>query len=162
MLGGIPVHNSVSGRILCPADPKKSAFSKTMKIVTQLSVFLVNEPGTLADVCDALAAADINIYALTISDTVDHAVVRMVVSDTTRALHLFGERNVLVVENEVLMIDNNNQPGSLSQIANRLGDNGINIEYAYLSSTPGYEKGLLILRVREAQKALDVLKDLSL
>ena len=52
-----------------------------MDIAHQLAVFLANKPGTLADVCDELARARINIYALTTSDTVDHAVVRMVVSD---------------------------------------------------------------------------------
>jgi hypothetical protein len=130
-----------------------------MDIVTQLSVFLANKPGTLAEVCDELAAANINIYGLTISDTVDHAVVRMVVSDTQRALHIFGERGVLAVENDVLMIENSNKPGSLSIIAAKLGKAKINIEYAYLATSPGAKKGLLILRVGNAKKALQVLTD---
>src|ERR1700747_3622265 len=62
-----------------------------MEITTQLALFLANKPGTLAAVCDALAAEEINIYGLTISDTVDHAVVRMVVSDHKRALTIFEE-----------------------------------------------------------------------
>ena len=128
-----------------------------MDIVAQLSVFLANKPGTLAEVCDALAKASINIYALTISDSVDHAVVRMVVSDTQRALHIFGEHGVLVVENEVLMIDNSNKPGSLSIIAARLSKAKINIDYAYLATSPGSKKGLLILRVNNTKKALQVL-----
>jgi len=128
-----------------------------MDIVTQLSVFLANKPGTLAEVCDALAQASINIYALTISDSVDHAVVRMVVSDTQKALHIFGERGVLVVENEVLMINNSNKPGSLSNIAARLSTAKINIDYAYLATTPGSRSGLLILRVANTKKALQVL-----
>jgi len=128
-----------------------------MDIVSQLSVFLANKPGTLADVCDALSRAGINIYALTISDTVDHAVVRMVVSDTQRALALFEERGVLVVENEVLMIENSNRPGSLSIIAAKLGKAKVNIEYAYLATSPGSKKGLLILRTSNTKKALQVL-----
>ena len=128
-----------------------------MDIVTQLAVFLANKPGTLAEVCDELAKANINIYALTISDSTDHAVVRMVVSDTQKALHLFGERGVLVVENDVLMIDNSNKPGSLSKIAARLAAAKVNIEYAYLATSPGSKKGLLILRVANCKKALQVL-----
>ena len=128
-----------------------------MDIVTQLSVFLANKPGTLAEVCDELAAANINIYGLTISDTVDHAVVRMVVSDTQRAAHIFGEHGVLTVENDVLMIENSNKPGSLSAIAAKLGKAKINIEYAYLATSPGAKKGLLILRVNNVKKALQVL-----
>lgn len=128
-----------------------------METAKQLSLFLENEPGTLAAVCDALAEAEINIYALTISDTVDHAVVRMVVSDPEKALHLFGERAVLVVENKVLMIENTNKPGSLGEIARQLSKAKINIEYAYLASSPRAKSGLLILRVDDTKKALKVL-----
>jgi len=128
-----------------------------MEIVKQLSVFLDNKPGTLAKVCDALAAAKINIYALTISDTIDHAVVRMVVSDPIGALHIFGERGVLVVENDVLMLDNGNKPGALAKIAQKLAKARINIEYAYLATSPGAKLGLLILRVKNPAKALTLL-----
>jgi hypothetical protein len=130
-----------------------------MEIAKQLSVFLDNKPGTLAKVCDALAAAKINIYALTISDTIDHAVVRLVVSDPLTALHIFGERGVLVVENDVLMLDNSNKPGALAKIAERLAKARINIEYAYLATSPGAKLGLLILRVKNAEKALKVLTE---
>lgn len=128
-----------------------------MEIVKQLSVFLENKSGTLATVCEELARVKINIYALTISDTVDHAVVRMIVSDTQHALHLFGERGVLVVENDVLMIENDNKAGSLAAVAQRLAKARINIEYAYLATSPKAKKGLLILRVANPQRALDVL-----
>lgn len=129
-----------------------------MEIVTQLSVFLANKPGTLAAVCDALAKEKVNIYAMTISDTVDHAVVRMVVSDVQRAIHIFESRGVLVVENKVLMIENSNKPGALSKIAAALGKAKINIEYAYLASRPGDLTGLLILRPSDVKKALKALR----
>jgi hypothetical protein len=75
------------------ADPKLS-----IETASQLAVFLANRPGALARVCDALAKAGINIYALATSDTVDHSVVRMVVSDPTKALMLLGEAGVLALE----------------------------------------------------------------
>src|SRR5881409_3752491 len=100
-----------------------------MQIATQLALFLDNRPGMLARVCEALSAAKINIFAITTSDTVDHSVIRMVVSDTRRALLLFEERGTLVVEAEVLMIEGDNKPGSLGKISQRLADAGINIEY---------------------------------
>ena len=90
-----------------------------MEITTQLALFLANKPGTLAAVCDALAEEKINIFGLTISDTVDHAVVRMVVSDHKRALSIFEEHGTLVLENEVLMLEHDNKPGTLSQIAKK-------------------------------------------
>ncbi len=128
-----------------------------MEITTQLSVFLSNKAGTLAAVCDELAAAKINIFALTISDTIDHAVVRMVVSDPLKALHLFGDHGVLAVETKVLMLENNNKPGSLATIAEKLAKAKINIEYAYLATSPVAKTGLLILRVKKPKKALKIL-----
>src|SRR5262249_18071044 len=127
-----------------------------MEIVTQLALFLENKPGTLAAVCDALAAADINIFALTISDTVDHSVVRMVVNDTRRALNIFEEHGTLVVDNEVLMIEHDNKPGTLGAIAKKLADAGVNIEYAYLASSPQSSRGLLILRPNNVERAQEI------
>jgi len=129
-----------------------------MEIAHQLSVFLANQPGTLAKVCEELARQKINIYALTISDSVDHAVVRMVVSDTARALALFEERGVLVVDCKVLMIENSNKPGSLARIASRLAHGKINIDYAYLATSPDAKTGLLVLRVCDPKRALKILK----
>lgn len=131
------------------------------KIVHQLAVFLENKPGALASVCDALAVAKINIYGLTVSDTTDHAVVRMVVSNTERAISIFDAHGTLVVESEVLMIQNDNKPGSLSRIANALSTKKINIEYGYLASMPSAKKGLLILRVTDARRAFSLLKRLD-
>jgi len=128
-----------------------------MQITKQLAIFLDNRPGMLARVADALAEAKINIYAITTSDTVDHSVIRMVVSDSRRALHLFEEHGTLVVEDDVLMIDGSNKPGQLAQIAHKLADAKINIEYCYSATPAEAKKGLLIMRVSNASKALKVL-----
>ncbi len=119
----------------------------------QLAVFLSNKPGALARVCEALAEAEINIHALTISDTVDHSVVRMVVSDPTRALMLLGESGVLAVESDILMIESDNEPGTLARISHRLASVSVNIEYAYLATSPKSSKGLMILRASDVAKA---------
>src|ERR1700745_708114 len=102
------------------------------KSAPQLAVFLANRPGALARVGDALAKAEINIHALATSDTVDHSVVRMVVSDPTKALMLLGEAGALALENDVLLIQSDNQPGILASIAERLSKAGVNIEYTYM------------------------------
>ena len=128
-----------------------------MQIATQLALFVENRPGMLARVCDALSAAKINIYALTISDTVDHSVVRLVVSDTRKALLLFEERGTLVIDTEVLMVDADNKPGSMTRVAQKLGDNGVNIEYCYFATLPDAKKGLLVIRVSDPKKALKIL-----
>ncbi len=128
-----------------------------MHITNQLALFLDNRPGTLARVCDALSRARINIYAVTTSDTVDHSVIRMIVSDPRKALLLFEEHGTLVVESEVLMIEGDNKPGSLARIAQKLADANVNIEYCYCATPPDARKGLLILRTSNAKKALKVL-----
>ena len=129
---------------------------------TQLAVFLANRPGALARVCEALANAKINIHALATSDTVDHTVVRMVVSDPTKALMLLGEAGVLALETEVLTIETASEPGVLAKIAESLAEAEVNIEYAYLAGGRGSEKGLIILRPSDVEKARRVLQDLYL
>jgi hypothetical protein len=132
----------------------------SIETATQLAVFLANRPGALARVCEALANAEINIHALATSDTVDHSVVRMVVSDPAKALMLLGEAGVLALETEVLMIETASEPGVLAKIAERLAEAEINIEYAYLAGGRGAQKGLIVLRPSDVEKAQAVLRDL--
>jgi len=128
-----------------------------MQITKQLAIFLENRPGTLARVCDALAEQKINIHAISTSDTIDHTVMRLVVSDFRKALHVFEERGTLVVEDDVLLIEAVNKPGALGRIAHRLAEARVNIEYAYSAAQPDQKKGLLVLRVSDVKKALKVL-----
>jgi len=128
-----------------------------MRIATQLAVFLENRPGTLARVCEALAEAKINVYAVSTSDTVDHTVVRMVVSDARKALFLLEERGALVVESEVLMVEAENRPGALARVARKLADAKVNIEYCYCASTPDAKRGLIVVRPSNPKKALKAL-----
>jgi hypothetical protein len=128
-----------------------------MHITKQLAIFLENRPGMLARVCEALAEHKINIYAISTSDTIDHTVMRMVVSDYRKALHVFEERGTLVVEDDVLLVEGDNKPGSLARIADTLAEAKVNIEYAYCATPPDARKGLLVLRVKDAKKALKAL-----
>ena len=128
-----------------------------MQITTQLALFLDNRPGMLARVCDALSEAKINIYAITTSDTVDHTVIRMVVSDYRKAQKIFEEHGTLVVEDDVVMIEGDNKSGSLAKIAHKLSAAKVNIEYAYCATPPEAKKGLLVLRVNDAKRALKAL-----
>src|SRR5215207_3640364 len=98
-----------------------------MQITKQLAIFLDNRPGMLARVADELAKAKINIYAISTSDTVDHSVIRMVVSDYRKALQVFEEHGTLVIEDDVIMIDGSNKPGELARMAHKLAEAKINI-----------------------------------
>ena len=132
----------------------------SLETSTQLAVFLENRPGALARVCEALAKAGVNILALTVSDTVDHSVVRMIVSDPTKALMLLGERGVLAFENDVLCIEATNERGVLGKIADALSRAEVNIEYAYFASNITSPKGMIIVRPSDVEKAQRALSDL--
>ncbi len=128
-----------------------------MKIVKQLSVFLKNRPGTLSGICKHISDAGINILGFSVSDTIDHAVVRMIVDEPVRTLHLLGDSGILVIENDVLAIALKNQTGQLSTLAENLGSSGVNIEYAYGGIQEGDDSGILFMRVSDAKKALELL-----
>jgi hypothetical protein len=105
-----------------------------MRVETQLSAFIENKAGTLAALAGDVAAHGISIRAFTIATLADHAVVRLVVSDPHRAMHLLGERGVLVVTSRVLAIEMPDEAGALAAVARCLGRAGVNIDYAYGSS----------------------------
>jgi hypothetical protein len=128
-----------------------------IEIAKQLALFLANKPGTLANLCRVLAEEKINIYAITTSDTIDHSVVRMIVDDPRKAMLAFEKFGALVVENDVLMIDGDNKPGSLELISRALSEARINIEYAYCATSPKARRGLLIMRPSNVPKALKAL-----
>lgn len=123
----------------------------------QISIFLANRPGTLADVTSQLQDDKINILAMTVSDTVDHAVVRMLVDKPGEAIHRLEDQGLLVIENDVLSVDLENEPGALADVAERLADHEINIEYAYCTASPSQKKGLMIIRMENPQEARDLL-----
>ena len=124
-----------------------------MRVETQLSVFLENRAGVLADVAADLARHGISVRALTIANLVDHAIVRLVVSEPQKALHMLGDRGVLVVTSAVLAVDMPDEAGALASMAKRLGRAGVNIEYAYGSSPVGGGRAVVYVHVSDLRKA---------
>jgi len=128
-----------------------------MRVVRQLSLILENRPGVLADVCSDLGEQKINIEAVTVANLVDHSVVRMVVDDPKRAVHLLGAAGVLVLENEILAIELTNHPGALAEVAKRLGKAKVNIDYLYTSTPRPKGKATVYLRVNNLKRAQEAL-----
>lgn len=128
-----------------------------MHVATQLAVFLENRPGTLATMCEALGEHGINLLAISCSDTVDHAVVRILVDDSREAAHVLGNAGMLVVENDVLVMEVPNEPGALGDVARRCSENDVNIEYAYCTVMEDQPAGALVLRTENPQRALELL-----
>jgi hypothetical protein len=128
-----------------------------MKVYKQLAVFLENKPGTLAQVSAALAARRIHILAFSVSDAIDHGVVRMVVSNPVEAAHILGDGGMMVIESDVLALDLPNKPGALARMAQKLSKARVNIEYAY-GSTGGKGNAQMIVKVNSIERARRVLR----
>jgi hypothetical protein len=129
-----------------------------MSIVKQLTILLENKPGALAQVCSELATKDINILAMSVLDTIDSGLIRMVVSDPARAKKVLEGSSLNVIETDVLALEMTDKPGTLAEIAKQLYKARINIEYAYVSVPPNKGKSLGIFWVSNLKKASEILE----
>lgn len=131
-----------------------------MPIEKQLSVFIENKPGRLSGICTTLADAGVNIHAMTVHDTVDHAIVRLIVDNPNKALILLEEEGVYIVAQDIVVIEIENKPGIISQIAKKLYRADINIEYAYCTAAKNQEYGCLVLKTSDPEQALELLDEI--
>lgn len=123
----------------------------------QLSIFLENRPGGLAKICGTLAGAGVNILALSIHDTVDHAIVRLLADRPVKALLLLEQHGLYILESDVVVMELDNRPGALAAAAQHLAHADINIEYAYCTATNGQGVGCLILKTEEMDRTIELL-----
>src|SRR5262249_10844041 len=100
----------------------------------QVSVFLENKPGRLANVLSALAQEKVNITALTVMDSHEHNVLRVVTDDTSGTVKVLKDLGIPHAETDVLLVELRNQPGALAHVCEVLGLGHVNIDYAYCSS----------------------------
>ncbi len=127
------------------------------KIIKQVSVFVENKPGRLAAVTEKLYEKGINIRAFTIAEAGDFGIIRMVVDKTDEAYRILKDSGFTVTLTDVLGVEVEDEPGGLYKIAKALGSENINIEYVY-AFTFGGDKALIILRVDDIEKAIEVLE----
>ena len=125
---------------------------------TQFSVFLVNKPGVLAQVTRALAEAKLNLMAMTLVDSQEHGVLRMVVEDAAETRAVLGKLNLPMTETDVICLDLPNRPGALADVAQLLGENHININYAYCTSGAPGGRTTGVFKVADLNKARHVLE----
>lgn len=128
-----------------------------MPVQKQLSVFLPNRPGILARTCSILSEAGVNILAMAVHDTMDNAVVRFLVDQPTKAILLLEQEELYVQEQDVLVIEIDNQAGTLARICQSLAEADINIAYAYCTATLKQECGCLVIRTDQIERAQDLL-----
>jgi len=128
-----------------------------METTKQISVFLENKPGRLANVLSALARDKVNITAMTVMDSHEHSVLRFVTSDLPKTVQVLKGLSTPHAETDVLQVELRNQPGALSHVCELLAQDHINIDYAYCSSGGRNGKTVGIFKVSNTEKATRLL-----
>jgi len=124
--------------------------------ITQLSVFLMNQPGALVDAVKAISDAGINIRAMSIAEANDFGILRIIVSDTDAVCKLLGEK-YLFSKTEVVAAQMNDRSGALYPILVVLNEANINIEYMYAFTGSSAEEAYVVFRVNDLKTAEEVL-----
>ena len=125
--------------------------------VKQISVFVENKPGKLAEFTKLLEEHDIDMRALSIAETEDFGILRVIVDDPYKTVCLLKEANYVCSVTKVLAVEIQDQPGSLAKVLNALGDNGVNVEYTYAFITRKKDRAYMVFRVADNEKAIEVL-----
>ncbi len=123
----------------------------------QISVFLENRPGRLADVTRILGENNINIRALSLADTSDFGILRMIVSDHAKAKELLRSKGFTLGSTNVVAVEVDDKPGGLDRILSLLADNNINIEYMYAYVQKDSKNATLIFRFDKTDQAIEAL-----
>lgn len=124
----------------------------------QLTVFVENKQGTLVDITDTLAKHNVNIRALSIADTQDFGILRLIVNDNETALKTLADEGYLIKTTEVVGVKIGDAPGKLSTALNVLDENDINMEYLYAFMSRTEKHAYVVLRVADnalAEAALE-------
>lgn len=127
-------------------------------MLKQISIFLPNQPGVLAKFTKILMDKQINMRAITVAETADYGILRIVVDKTDKAVEILKKENYLLSLTDVIAVNIPDKPGALHEIAEFLGNNNVNIEYIY-SSTFLKGEAIIVLRVDDNEKAMKTFKD---
>lgn len=125
----------------------------------QISVFLENQPGKLAEFTACLSKKDIDLRAISLAEASDFGIARIIVDDVLGAVSVLRDANYICTVTDVLTVEIKDEPGALAQMITVLGDNQINLEYMYAITASKKDVAYMVLRVNDIAKAKGVLKD---
>lgn len=131
-------------------------------MVKQISLFLENKKGRLAQVCRIIGNAGINIRALSIADTTDFGILRLIVNSPDKAFEVLTDEGFAVSITEVLAIKVTDKPGSLADILENVDKAGVNVEYAYAFIGTAMEDALVVIRAEKPAEALKKLEEIGI
>ena len=128
-------------------------------IIKQISVFVENKPGRLAEITNIIAENNINMRALSLADTSDFGILRIIVDDTDKVKNILKENGIMVKITNVLSICVEDKPGGLAEILKILASENIGIEYMYAFVSKQISgSAYVIMRIEEDVKAMEILK----
>ena len=128
-----------------------------MHLDTQFSIFMVNKPGVLARILTSLAAAKVNIVAMTMMDSMEHGVMRLVGSSAAHIRQVLTQLNLQFSETDVLCVNLPNKAGAFADVTEQLAKAHINIAYAYCTAGARGGRTTGVLKVADVKKAMKVL-----
>ncbi|OGS27666.1 MAG: hypothetical protein A2297_09010 [Elusimicrobia bacterium RIFOXYB2_FULL_48_7] len=126
--------------------------------VKQISLFLENKKGRLLEVLNTLGKEKINIRALSIADTSDFGILRLIVPDPDKAKAVLGKNNFTVKETDVIAVGVPDSPGGLALIIGALDKSGINVEYIYAFAEKKEKEAIVVIRTENIDEGIKVLK----
>ncbi len=127
-----------------------------MKRIRQISVFIENRPGRLVEVVDILGKNSINLKALSLADSSDFGIARLIVKGTDDAVKVLKENGFTVSVTNILACLIDDKPGALANILTLLAKNDINIEYMYGFASPIQNKAVMVFKLSDIDKAQDL------
>ena len=130
-----------------------------MYVTTQFSIFMVNRPGVLAHILNEFASVKINVTAMTVMDSVEQGVLRVVFAEAAQAEEVLKRVNMPYNKSEVLCVNLPNKPGALAVIAEKLASHHINISYAYCTAGAKGGRTTGVLKVTDLKKAIKILQE---
>ena len=127
--------------------------------VKQLSIFLENRSGRLSEVTRVLGDANVNIRALSLADTSDFGILRLIVDRPDEAYNILKQGGFTIRETDVLAVEVADQPGGLARLLDRFASSGINVEYMYAFVEKSGDQAIMIFRVEDPERAAELLTE---
>ncbi len=127
--------------------------------INQLSVFVENKKGTIHNITKAIAESGVDIRALSVADTQDFGILRLIVSDTEKAKEALHQENCVISVTQVIGVSVSDVPGGLHQVLTYLAEEDINVEYLYAFITVSGQHAYVVLRVEDNDKASKLLAE---
>ncbi|QDU64242.1 ACT domain protein [Planctomycetes bacterium Pan216] len=128
-----------------------------METLRQFTAFLENKPGRLSSICNALAKERVSIRALTVMDSKEHSVLRLVVDSVESTRDVLSKLNTPFSETDVIAVEVKHHPGELANVCAQLADGKVNVDYMYCSAGTKNGKTIAILKATPTQKVKVVL-----